>query len=126
MKGTLHKTKNGWEIRSIQATLNGPLLQSIPLHPDETDMDVLNPSPDGKEVEFATIPVCTNCGRDFCDNLSCSGDKDVRFARIIEPVITWDDIIKSFHIATQQVEMGSPPLIFECWLTDNYNPPTKK
>ena len=39
---------------------------------------------------------------------------------------SWDTIIKEFHIATQQVEIGTPPLIFECWLVDNYNPPTKK
>jgi len=38
----------------------------------------------------------------------------------------WDTIIREFHIATQQVEIGTPPLIFECWLVDNYNPPTKK
>ena len=34
MKGTLHKTESGWEVINIQATLNGPLLQSLPLHPD--------------------------------------------------------------------------------------------
>jgi hypothetical protein len=39
---------------------------------------------------------------------------------------SWDTIIKEFHIATQQIEIGAPPLIFECWLVDNYNPPTKK
>jgi hypothetical protein len=39
---------------------------------------------------------------------------------------SWDTIIREFHIATQQVEIGTPPLIFECWLVDNYNPPTKK
>jgi hypothetical protein len=38
----------------------------------------------------------------------------------------WNTIIREFHIATQQVEIGTPPLIFECWLVDNYNPPTKK
>ena len=39
---------------------------------------------------------------------------------------SWDTIIREFHIATQQVPKGAPPLIFECWLVDNYNPPTKK
>jgi hypothetical protein len=34
MKGTLHKTETGWEVVNIQASLNGPLLQSLPLHPD--------------------------------------------------------------------------------------------
>jgi len=35
MKGTIIKTENGWEVINIQATLNGPLLQSLPLHPDD-------------------------------------------------------------------------------------------
>jgi hypothetical protein len=35
MKGTLIKTENGWEVINIQATLNGPLLQSLPLHPGD-------------------------------------------------------------------------------------------
>jgi len=34
MKGTIHKTEFGWEVINIHATLNGPLLQSLPLHPD--------------------------------------------------------------------------------------------
>lgn len=38
----------------------------------------------------------------------------------------WDNIIREFHIATQQVPKGAPPLIFECWLVENYNSPTKK
>ena len=39
---------------------------------------------------------------------------------------TWDEIIKEFHLATQQVPIGAPPLIFECWLVENYQPPKKK
>jgi hypothetical protein len=39
---------------------------------------------------------------------------------------SWETIIREFHIATQKVEKGAPPLIFECWLVNNYNPPTKK
>lgn len=39
---------------------------------------------------------------------------------------SWDTIIKEFHVATQKVETGRSPLIFECWLVENYNPPTKK
>jgi hypothetical protein len=37
MKGTLHKTENGWHVINMQATLNGPLLQSLPLHPDNVN-----------------------------------------------------------------------------------------
>ena len=35
MKGTLVKIENRWEVINIQATLNGPLLQSLPLHPND-------------------------------------------------------------------------------------------
>ena len=38
----------------------------------------------------------------------------------------WDEIIREFHLATQQVPIGAPPLIFECWLVENYQPPKKK
>lgn len=35
MKGTLIKNEDKWEIINVQATLNGPLFQSLPLHPDQ-------------------------------------------------------------------------------------------
>ena len=35
MKGTIIKTERGWEVINTQATLNGPLLQSLPLHPTD-------------------------------------------------------------------------------------------
>jgi len=35
MKGTLIKNEDKWEIINFQATLNGSLLQSLPLHPDQ-------------------------------------------------------------------------------------------
>ena len=35
MKGTLIKNEDKWEIVNVQATLNGPLFQSLPLHPDQ-------------------------------------------------------------------------------------------
>ena len=35
MKGTIIKTERGWEVINVQATLNGPLLQSLPLHPND-------------------------------------------------------------------------------------------
>jgi hypothetical protein len=58
MRGTLHKTESGWEVINIQATLNGPLLQSLPLLPDDAaglfiqDTDSKN---EGKEVEFEIV-----------------------------------------------------------------------
>jgi hypothetical protein len=53
-------------------------------------------------------------------------DKPVSLLHSIRANPSWDTIIREFHLATQKVEMGAPPLIFECWLVDNYNPPTKK
>lgn len=35
MKGTLIKNGDKWEIINVQATLNGPLFQSLPLHPNQ-------------------------------------------------------------------------------------------
>ena len=35
MKGTLIKNEDKWEIINVQATLNGPLFQSLSLHPDQ-------------------------------------------------------------------------------------------
>jgi len=56
MKGTLHKTESGWVVINIQATLNGPLLQSLPLI-DNGHIDglALYKSNEGLEVEFEII-----------------------------------------------------------------------
>ena len=53
-------------------------------------------------------------------------DEPISLLNSIRANPSWDTIFTEFHIATQQVEIGRPPLIFECWLVDNYNPPTKK
>ena len=56
MKGTLHKDANDrWFVIHFQATLNGPLFQSLPIVKDTFNID--NPKPiielkEGKEVEF--------------------------------------------------------------------------
>ena len=132
MKGILHDAKKYWVVIFYGDCRLYPTWDIktsrclLPLHPDETDMSVLKPSVQDKEVEFEIVPVCTNCGRDYCDNLACTGHHDEKYARIIEPEPVWDEIIKEFHIATQQVPIGAPPLIFECWLVENYQPPKKK
>ena len=38
----------------------------------------------------------------------------------------WEEIIREFYRDAQKVPIGAPPLIIECWLVDNYNPPIKK
>ena len=59
LKGTLHKDDNGkWHVIHFQATLNGPLFQSLPIVKDTFDIN--NPSPivvlkEGKEVEFEVV-----------------------------------------------------------------------
>lgn len=59
MKGTLHKDDNGkWHVIHFQATLNGPLFQSLPIVKDTFDIN--NPNPivvlkEGKEVEFEVV-----------------------------------------------------------------------
>ena len=66
MKGTLHKTESGWHIINIQATLHGPLLQSLPL----LDNGYVNglglyDSNKGVEVEFEIVDYsqkCKECG----------------------------------------------------------------
>ena len=59
LKGTLHKDDNDkWHVIHFQATLNGPLFQSLPIVKDTFDIN--NPKPivilkEGKEVEFIVI-----------------------------------------------------------------------
>jgi hypothetical protein len=38
----------------------------------------------------------------------------------------WEEIIREFYRDAQKVPIGAPPLMIECWLAENYNPPTKK
>lgn len=61
MKGTLHKTESGWHVINMQATLNGPLLQSLPLI-DNGYIDglMLYDSNEGLEVEFEIVDFPSN------------------------------------------------------------------
>jgi hypothetical protein len=56
----------------------------------------------------------------------CNPPRQTSLLNSIRTNSSWDTIIREFHLATQQVPIGAPPLIFECWLVENYNPPTKK
>lgn len=56
MKGTLHKTESGWQVIVIQATLHGPLLQSLPLFDgDYYEVNRSGQYNHGKEVEFEIV-----------------------------------------------------------------------
>ena len=43
----------------------------------------LGPGDNGAVINFEIIPVCNNCGRDYCDNLACRGESDVQYAKLI-------------------------------------------
>jgi hypothetical protein len=65
MKGKIIKTENGWEVIHFQATLNGPLLQSLPLHPTDVKQidewskvfdNIEGRIASNPEVEFEIVP----------------------------------------------------------------------
>jgi hypothetical protein len=187
MRGTLHKTENGWQVwyHAKEDLFYGNTgVRILPLHSDDAaglfiqDTDSTH---DGTEVEFEIFDnrqIC-NCAchrnADITHFVACcndgyktdnighvnyyaklvdkatrpltendawitmkEGDITINFKpmpEFDEPIgllnsiranRSWDTIFTEFHIATQQVEIGRQPLIFECWLVDNYNPPNKK
>jgi hypothetical protein len=96
MKGTLLKSKaltDEWMVRyTTYKTMPGikgvmgshsrlPESNYIPIHPD--DMPYLGPGDNGSVIDFEIIPVCNNCGRDYCDNLACKGESDIQYAKLV-------------------------------------------
>jgi hypothetical protein len=84
---------------------------------------------EGKDVEFEVVPVCSNCGQDECNNLQCRGHKDDKYARILEPVETWEDIRKRYS-EYEKEQLAKPQgasdlKIFSYWLELNYKAPVK-
>ena len=64
MKGTLHKTESGWHVINMQATLNGPLLQSLPiLDHGYVNGPGLSDSDEGLEVDFEIVDEIIDLGR---------------------------------------------------------------
>jgi len=160
MKGTLHKTEQGWIViydEVIGENIVKKNQNSLPiLDHGYVNGPGLSDSDEGQEVEFRVIefpvpptngPVSNSiskyaqlikqshnypevkiiCPR--CKVLmpcECNPTRQTSLLNSIRANPSWDTIIREFHLATQQVEIGTPPLIFECWLVDNYNPPTKK
>ena len=157
MKGTLHKTESGWHVINMQATLNGPLFQSLPLLPSDAlglfiqDTDSKN---EGQEVEFEIVDFPINSISKYAKLVDKAtrplteddawitlkeGDITVNFKpmpEFDEPAYptrldqlreqAWEEVIREFYRDAQKVPMGAPPLMIECWLAENYNPPTKK
>ncbi len=96
MKGTLLKSKaltDEWMVRyTTYKTIPGikgvmgshsriPESNYIPMHPDH--ILYLCPGDNGSVIDFEIIPVCNNCGRDYCDNLACKGESDIQYAKLI-------------------------------------------
>jgi hypothetical protein len=153
MRGTLHKTESGWQVwyHAKDDLYHGSIrVRILPLHPDEPIL--VDKRWDGTEVEFEIFDnrqICNCvCHRDpnITHFVACCNDGyktdnlghvnyyaklvdewphyQTRADQLREQV--WEEIIREFYREAQQVEKGRPPLIFEIWLTENYNPPTKK
>jgi len=122
MKGTLKKIDNNWMVEYADKDFTGmPCVgNTIPLHSDnDWNGEKETILQEGRLVDFEIIPVCNNCGRDYCNNLACRGHNDEKFAKITEPTITWEEIFEQmdqFHTEADVQE----------WLVKNFNPPAKK
>ena len=84
VKYTTYKTIPG--IKGVMGSHSRmPESNYLPVHPD-TELYPDGHSIGGGEfetVDFEIVPVCNNCGRDYCDNLSCRGEKDIQYAKLI-------------------------------------------
>ena len=131
MKGKLKKTEKGWFVE-YDAELAGENIwvELLPVYYENwmlTSISLI----EGGNVTFEKIikPFDVNGVNDvtYCAKI-------IRSKSVVDTLkpysdmmnSNWDSIIREFHLATQQVEKSRSPLIFECWLTENYNPPTKK
>ena len=86
MKGTMLKIESGWEVIHFQATLNGPLLQSLPLHPynvkEITEWSMVFDNIEGRinsnpEVEFEIVDVVTT---------DSHSTKIIKYAKLIHKI----------------------------------------
>ena len=73
MKGTLHKTDEGWIVRYNQEDPRDPLPE-LPLHPEYQTILPLDLDLDGKEVEF-----------DWCVIVDHDTGKGREYAKLIQP-----------------------------------------
>ena len=142
MKGTLHKTDEGWIVRYIQEDPRDPLPE-LPLHPEYQTILPLDLDLEGKEVEF-----------DWCVIVEHYTGKGKEYAKLIDKKVTceysglpsvtlyttaeypelegtmalcndkiWDDIYHDYS-AEQYPAFGGPftdSISFIDWLKLNYN-----
>lgn len=92
----------------------------------EGDITVnFKPMPEFDDPKYPEVKIiCPRC-KDIMP-CECNPTRQISLLNSVRANPSWDTIIREFHLATQQVPIGAPPLIFECWLVENYNPPTKK
>lgn len=159
MKGTLHKTENGWHVSYYIMRES-----SHAIHPNEYTLPILvhdyvngpglSDSDDGKEVEFEIVDFPINSISKYAKLVDKAtrplteddawitlkeGDITVNFKpmpEFDEPAYptrldqlreqAWEEVIREFYRDAQKVSIGASPLMIECWLAENYNPPTKK
>jgi hypothetical protein len=145
MRGTLHKTESGWQVwyHAKDDLFYGntgvrilPLLSGDELGLFIQDTDSKN---EGKEVEFEIVefPVPPTNGP-VSNSISIYAklvdkatrpitETDAYRTRLVQlREQAWEEIIREFYRDAQKVPIGAPPLMIECWLAENYNPPTKK
>jgi hypothetical protein len=84
MKGTLHKTEQGWVVDSFYETPS-----SLPLHPEFIEaMDTCFTSKFTQEVEFEVVRHCKYHNSDPSKNSVCTmdcGPEEVSYAKLIKP-----------------------------------------
>ena len=89
MKGTLHKTEQGWEIShaTYDITLNRWTAGKFPIHPDYVKYYFLDEDAEGGDVEFEIVEeIPASCH----NNPFCSGDETcikcrIKYAKLIKP-----------------------------------------
>jgi len=122
MKGALKKIDDNWMVEYADKDFTGmPCVgNTLPLHESNVwngkEETILQ---EGRNVDFEIVPVCSNCGTDYCNNVACREHNDKKFAKIINPSETWEEIFEKmdqFHTKADVQE----------WLIKTYNPPVIK
>ena len=135
MKGTLHKTESGWQVwyhAKDDLFYGNTGVRILPiLDHGYVNGPGLSDSDEGQEVEFEIVDFPSNSISKYAKlvdkatrPLTETDAYRTRADQLREQV--WEEIIREFYRDAQKVPMGAPPLMIECWLAENYNPPTKK
>ena len=129
MKGTLHKTEQGWVVRHLGYV--PPHEYELPVHPNYIKYYFLDEDAEGDEVEFEVVEV-------FNKNNQI-GHKYINYAKLIKNNLkklteeewvklnNWDEIYDEY--STEQFPpFGGPftnSISFIDWLKENYKSPER-